>query len=52
MARRLGISSEAIEADVQIKVVKAKRAKLEISQQKVWSELDDIRERIQEMRGE
>jgi len=52
MARRIGVSSEDIEAEVRIKVVKAQRANLEPAHQKVWSELDNIREKIAELRGE
>jgi hypothetical protein len=52
MARRIGVSSEAIEAQVRTKVVQAKRSMLEPSHQKVWSELDKIREKIAELRGE
>jgi uncharacterized membrane protein len=49
LARPLGILEYEIQAQVEAEVKKQQRADLESSHQKVWAELDEIRERLQEM---
>lgn len=52
MSRPLVISESDIQADIEEKVREAQRMSLPASHQAVWSEVDKIREEIEEMYGE
>jgi hypothetical protein len=49
MARPVWIPEYEIQAQVEAEVKRQQREQLEPSHQKVWSELDEIRERLQKM---